>query len=191
MAKCVMRLVGVSMLSWNKMVSVPKEDKELPDAYEERTWKHRGHYIDNGSGPENIFIPPMAFKKSIAAAARYLGLKIPGEKNRTWTKHFQSGVQVFEPLILPETFASIKGEWLMVPSDGKPGGKKRVRKCFPYVTNWEGDVTWHILDDKITEKVFISTLECAGKFIGILRFRPENGGFYGRFKVAAHIWEKA
>jgi hypothetical protein len=31
-------------------------------------------------------------------------------------------------------------------------------------------------------------LEEAGKFIGLGRFRPQNGGFYGRFAVAKVVW---
>ena len=77
----------------------------------------------------------------------------------------------------------VPGEWYFVPSDGRRGGGSRVKKCFPVIREWSGDVTFHILDDTITQDVFEHHLSEAGKFIGIGRFRPRNNGFYGRFKV--------
>jgi hypothetical protein len=44
------------------------------------------------------------------------------------------------------------------------------------------------LDETITEEVFKLHLEESGKFIGIGRFRPQNNGFYGRFKVNEIVW---
>ncbi len=53
---------------------------------------------------------------------------------------------------------------------------------------WKGEVTFHILDETVTEEVFKLHLEEGGKFIGIGRFRPQNNGFYGRFKVNEMVW---
>jgi hypothetical protein len=37
--------------------------------------------------------------------------------------------------------------------------------------------------------VFLRTLEAAGRFIGIGRFRPRNNGRYGRFAVENLRWD--
>ena len=83
---------------------------------------------------------------------------------------------------------AVAGEWLFVPASGRRGDGKRVLKCFPLIPEWHGRVTFHILDDTITEKVFARHLEQAGKFIGIGRFRPRNNGYYGRFAVEKLEW---
>ncbi len=45
----------------------------------------------------------------------------------------------------------------------------------------------HLLDPLLIDKPqkVQEYLEHAGQFIGFLRFRPMNGGFYGRFKVTS------
>lgn len=78
-----------------------------------------------------------------------------------------------------------------MPSDGVAGGGKRVDKCFPVIPQWQGTVTFYVLDETITEDVFRYHLEQAGSFVGIGRFRPRRGGFYGRFRVTDLKWDKA
>lgn len=163
----------------------PMLDKEGNAAYEKRTWRERCHANEKGQ----ILIPPMAFKNCIAECAQFLGEKIPGKRNATWTKHFLAGILVTDPLVLPDKKSEIVGEWFFVPSDGKKGSGSRVDKCFPVVKQWEGKVTFLVLDETITEAAFTHHLEEAGKFIGLGRFRPRNGGFYGRFEVVDVKWK--
>lgn len=152
--------------------------------YEARTWRERVHV--NGGG--HVLIPPMAFKNCIAEIAKYLGVQIPGKGKSTYTKHFEAGVMVLEGLSLPETKDTVEGEWLFVPASGRRGDGKRVSKCFPVIRQWTGVVTFHVLDDVITEDIFDQHLRDAGNFIGIGRFRPRNNGYYGRFKVNKVVW---
>ena len=49
-------------------------------------------------------------------------------------------------------------------------------------------MTFFVLDETITEDVFLNHLTQAGQFIGIGRFRPRNNGFYGRFAVDKVEW---
>lgn len=164
-------------------------ENENDDAYERRTWRNRMHSTNDG----HVLIPPMPFKLSLDAGAKWANISIPGKRNFKYTKYFVSGVLVLEPLILDIKKDDVPGEWLFVPSDGKKGTASRgsrVSKCFGKINEWEGDVTYQILDSTITEEVFTICLETAGKFIGIGRFRPENGGFYGRYKVESVKWQK-
>lgn len=187
MKQAIASLKSISPYSQSKHYTTEKLAKEQPRDYEVRTWKDRCHY--NGDG--NVFIPPMAFKNCLSEAAKYLGIKIPGKGKSTYTKHFEAGVLVLDGLVLPIKKEDVKGQWLFVPSDGKRGGSSRVDKCFPVVQEWKGDVTFHILDETITEDVFTEHLEQAGKFIGLGYFRPRNNGFWGRFQVEKVKWQDA
>ena len=42
-----------------------------------------------------------------------------------------------------------------------------------------------MVDETITKDVLLKHLEQAGNFIGVGRWRPINGGMYGRFAVKA------
>lgn len=180
----VAHLKSVSPYSQSRFHDTPKLDKERPDDYEMRTWSERLSVTDDG----RVFIPPMAFKKSLETAARFLGMQIKGRGKSTYTKHFKAGVLVTDALVLPLRKQDVPGEVFFVPSDGKAGGGSRVKRKFPVIREWEGDVTFYILDETITEDVFVAHLREAGNFIGIGRFRPENGGFYGRYSVTGISW---
>lgn len=158
---------------------VPHLDKETHDAYENRTWRERCHSLEDGK----VFIPGQSFKESIAAAAAYLSMKIPGKNRQTYTKHFLSGVLVSDGLKLDLKKDKVDGEWLYLNADGRKGGKTRVWRCMPRILKWKGDVAYHILDELITLDIFRYHLEQSGSFIGIGRFRPQNGGSYGRYAV--------
>lgn len=157
---------------------------ETPKDYETRTWRNRCHANKDGY----VFIPPMAFKNCLAEIAKYLSVQIPGKGKSTYTKHFEAGVMVLEGVTLPVKRDDVQGEWLFVPGDGKRGSGKRVSKCFPVIHEWTGKVTFHVLDDVISQEVFEQHLKDAGNFIGIGRFRPRNNGYYGRFEVKRVTW---
>lgn len=185
MRTAIATLKSVSPYSQSRHHGIPREPKESPDDHEHRTWRDRLHFT---AEDERVFMPPMGFKNCIAEAAKFLGEKIPGKRNSTWTKHFEAGILVVDPLMLDVHKKDVPGEWLFVPSDGKRGGGSRVMKCFPVIREWGGDVTFHILDETITRDAFEHHLREAGNFIGLGRFRPRNNGFYGRFSVEKIRW---
>lgn len=179
------RLRSISPYSQSRYHDTPKLDKERPDDHEMRTWAERLHVTDDG----RVFIPPMSFKKSLETAARFLGMQIKGRGKSTYTKHFKAGVLVTDGLVLSTRKEDVAGEVYFVPADGKSG--PRVKRKFPVIREWSGEVTFYVLDETITESVFIEHLKEAGNFIGIGRFRPENGGFYGRYAVDSVSWSEA
>lgn len=187
MFKAIAHLESVSPYSPSRMHDTPKLEKERPDDYEKRTWREKAHANDNG----NIFLPPMGFKLCLAECAKFLGEQIPGKGKATWTKHFEAGVLCMEPLELPVKKDEVQGEWFNMNADGKRGSGTRVRRCFPVIPEWKGAVNFYVIDNTITQKVFEHHISEAGKFIGIGRFRPRNGGFYGRFKLTKLEWQKA
>mgnify|MGYP006397909217 FL=1 len=183
MLQATVRLKSASPYSQGKhydkvMVPLDPENESAGD-YEKRTWRNRLHVTPDGF----VFIPQQSLHKSAIAAAKYTGDTIPGKGKKTWTAKLQSGLMCMEPIVLPVRADDVDGEWLFVPSDGKPGGSRRVSKCFGYIPEWSGDLNLTILDTIITEEILFRYFERAGRFIGIGRFRPERGGFYGRFTV--------
>lgn len=184
MKTAVARLKSLSPYGQSKYYQTPKLERELHRDYENRTWRDRLHSTEDG----HVFIPPMAFKIAVGEAAKFVARQIPGKGKSTYTKHFEAGVLVVEPLVLPIMKEDVPGQWLFVPADGVRGSGKRVEKCFPVIHQWEGDVTFMVLDEIITEDVFRETLADAGKFIGIGFFRPRNNGFWGRFSVESVTW---
>jgi len=185
MKKAICKLKSTSPYSQGRYHETPKKDKELHSDYEVRTWREKLHYIpDSGQ----IFIPPMSFAVSIKEAAKYLNLQIPGKGKSTYTKNFDAGIMVTEPLLIDAFKDDVLSEQVFVPADGRRGGTTRVMKTFPLIRNWEGTVTYYILDDIITEDVFRRVLEASGNLIGVGRFRPRNCGYYGRFEIVDMKW---
>lgn len=183
----IVELKSQTPYSQSRHHSAPKDDRELPKDYEARTWRERLHVNEEGI----VFIPPMAFKNCLAEAAKFFSIQIPGKGKSTYTKHFEAGIMVLDGPSLGIKREDVEGEWLFLDSNGKKNSGTRVDRCYPKIPNWEGTVTFHVLDEIITRDVFIDHIDKAGKFIGIGRFRPRNGGYYGRFSVGKVDWQKA
>jgi hypothetical protein len=157
---------------------------ETSDDHEKRTWRDRCHSNEQGY----VIIPPNVWKNSLSDTAKFLSKPIPGKGKSTYTKHFMSGILVVDALVLPIKKEDVDGVWLFLPSDGRPGGSTRVKKCFPTIPHWSGDVRYYILDETITEEVFHQHLVDCGNFIGIGVFRPRANGYQGRFRVKDIQW---
>lgn len=179
-------LKSISPYSQSRAHEAEKLNRETPDEYEKRTWREKSHANKEG----NIFIPPMAFKQSLDRAAQMLGRQIPGKGKSTYTKFFLSGVMCIDPVVLPNKKADVRGEKIHANADGKRGSGKRVWRIFPVIDEWDAKVSFHVLADEITDDVFEEHLKQAGAFVGIGRFRPGNGGYFGRFKVQKIEWQK-
>ena len=180
-------LHSTSPYSPSRVHEAPKLDRETHDAYERRTWQQKAHVTKDGI----VFIPPMAFKQSLDKAAQMLGLQIPGKGKSTYTKFFLSGVIAIEPVLLNVKQADLPGERIYANSDGKRGSGKRVWRWFPRVDSWKAQISYTVFSDEITTDVFAEVLQQSAAFVGVGRFRPENGGFYGRFAVDRIKWETA
>lgn len=176
---------GISPYSQSKHHTTPKDGEETNDAHERRTWRNRMHVDREGY----VYVPPMAFKNGLVLGAKFLNRKIPGERNKTFTKRFEAGVLCMEPMTLKIKAAEVPHEELFVPSDGVRGSGKRVVKLFPKIDDWGGTVDVQVIDNKISEDVMLEHVEALGKFIGLGRFRPANNGFYGRFAVKKLVWK--
>lgn len=185
MRLAVAHVESLSPYSQSKPTVTPKGEREKHDEYEKRVWRERMHY-----GPDGMcFIPQTAPKIMIAEAAKFTPRIGPTGGKSTWTKNFEAGIMVVDPIPLNAHKDKVEGEWVFVPADGRRGGDKRIWKCFPVFPEWKGDFIFHVLDDSITEDIFALYLKEAGAFIGLGRFRPRKMGYYGRFKVNGIDWE--
>lgn len=187
MKTATVTIVGVAPYSPSRYHGTDKLEKEGHDDYEKRTWRNKCHEDKHG----NVVIPAMAFKNCLAEAAQYAGEKIKGKGSATWTKHFQAGVIVPEPMTIEPKLKKdeLEGEWLHLNADGKRDGGARVMRCFPYIHEWTGTVTYIIADETITKDKFEEYLTLAGQLIGVGRFRPRKCGYYGRFTWKDMRWE--
>jgi hypothetical protein len=178
---------NISPMTQSKHYDVPKIGRETHGEYEKRTWRNRMHSDENG----NVFIPPMALKNSLQGAASFLGLKVPGRGAKTFAAFFKAAVLVMDAVVLPVKVDEVPSQDLFVPSDGKTGSGSRVMKTFGRIDKWGGKAKFYVADETITPKVFEEHIRAAGNFVGLGMFRPERGGFYGRFKVDAIEWSEA
>jgi hypothetical protein len=180
---CTVTFEGQAPYSASRAHEAPKLSKETPDSYEERTWREKAH-ISNGM----VTIPAMAFKIGLDKAAKMLGRQIPGKGKATYTKFFETGVIVTEDVpIAPED--AIQCERVHANSDGVRGSGKRVWRKFPRIDEWSGEVKFNLIADELTPDVFEETVRYAGLAVGVGRFRPERGGYFGRFLPTAFKWE--
>lgn len=186
---CTAKVKGVTPYIGGKMYTeeeVPKLQGETPAAYDERTWQHRLH--TNGSGL--VVIPGLAFKRALDFGVAWAGERVSGKKSGpAWKKRFESGVYVGDDASLgvePKDAGCLSKS---VPSDGRPGGGKRVTRRFPIFDQWETDVVFHIYDAIIPNEKLEQYFVLAGVYCGVGVWRPENRGNYGRFKVLGYTWQ--
>jgi len=187
------QIEGMSAYSQSRYHNTEKLPKEAHEDYEARTWREKGHWNSEGK----MVIPPMSIKQALDSAVKRSGKQIPGKGKATYTKHFTGGCMVFEPAVIlgadgqpitRETVGCFGGMMSSTGEKGKTGGKVVYRQ-FPEVdAPWIATVSFEILDEVITGPIFEEMLSETGKFIGIGRFRPQNGGFCGRFSVEGVDW---
>ncbi len=177
-------LVSTAPYSQSRQHGTPELPKEGKDAYEQRTWREK--CTTDASGI--ICIPAMGFKQALDDVAKMMSVQIPGKGKATYTKHFKSGVICESDVSIGVHKDDVAPITISANSDGIRGSGKRVPRTFPQVPSWKGTVRFAVLDDTITQDIFEKYVEEAGRFIGVGRFRPQNGGLNGRFKPVAFRW---
>lgn len=169
---------------------VPRLPKESNDDYAARTWAEKLHVDEE----DTVVITAGMLKNSLAEAAKYLGMQIKGKGKSTYTKHIEAGIMVLDDCPLSLNGKLLKKEdvsmqMLFLPSDGVRGSGKRVEKYFPRIPmGVQCSVKYHIIDETVTESVFLDHLKTCGMSIGIGSFRPRNNGNFGRFVVKDFEW---
>lgn len=126
-------------------------------------------YLDK---EENIVIPSLCVLGCLRKSAT--NFKVPGRGKKTYKDFIYAGVRI-EPENIP---LITENSWEV---DLKPVviGTARVVKAKPRFDNWELNFKMNILDVIITPTTLKEMLVDAGKFNGLLDFRP----LYGLFEV--------
>jgi hypothetical protein len=192
-------LEGLSPYSQSRHHSAPFLEGENHEAHNRRTWREHAHYDPK---TREVFAPASSLKWAIAKAAARLQLKKKGHS--TWTQDILAGVIVPANIQLlihgdpdeagksklrPVTLDDLSEEEIYANLDGKRGGKSRGPRWYPMIPRaWAGTAQIIIADETIPEDIIERCLEHAGNVVGIGRFRPENGGFFGRFSVKSMKW---
>lgn len=192
--KVTVRILGVAPYSQSRMVQTERRNKQDHDEFDAETWRERAHQDEEGY----MIVPTTSIYLGLIQAAKFRGEKMKGKGNKTYADRFVCGLIPQEDAvrITPEVLVEdVPCEALMVPSDGSPavfakGQSKRVKRRFPTIpVGWEITCSFVVLDEAITEEVFLSHLVDVGRMIGIGRWRPSCRGRYGRFKVESVRWE--
>lgn len=197
MILCEIGLRGISPYSQSAPFQSLKNKGEADDAYDQRVWREHMTCDDPKAENPQVCIPPMAIKKSLEMIAAFKGEKTKG--SATWSKHFVSGILCmdFVPLMngagKPIRRNDVTGERLYMSSTGDKKGGKRVWRIYPRIeAGWQGTAKLFLIDEKLQQdpaKVN-EYMSDAGALIGVGRFRPERGGFYGRFEVTSFTSKK-
>lgn len=181
--KAYATIVGITPYSQSRKHEEPFLEGESHEDYNRRVWRSQA-LVENGI----VCIPASGMHQCLVAAAKYSKKKIEGQGRSTWTAKFQAGIALTAniPLgIKPDDLAYID---VYANADGIRGSGKRVMRRFPIINKWQAEFEVIILDPIITKEVFSELVEVAGMFIGIGRFRPEKGGYNGRFRLSELVW---
>ena len=164
-------------------------DRETHEDYDIRTWREKCTANEQGQ----VCIPAMALKQAIDTAAYKIGMKVPNRRGATYKNFFASGFFCNGDVPIANGKALTKADAIMqkinANADGRRGSGSRVPRRFPEFNKWHGVAEFTIVDDIITQEVFEHHIKVAGMIVGIGRFRPENGGKNGRFRVIKLEWQ--
>jgi len=174
-------ITGLTPYSQSMAYTSERKSEETHDDFDRRAWPEHLHIDDEGK----VFIPAVAILQGMASAASYLGKggNLKKQGSSTWAQNFNCGLAISRGPSINRTEKDARPERVYCNSDGKRGSGKRVWRTFPVFDEWATTLTIHILDDTIPEEIFRKVLEAFGLFIGMGRYRPQNGGYLGRFVV--------
>jgi hypothetical protein len=176
---CEMDLVGKSPLGFNAPLRSEKEEGESPDDHDERCWRERLHVDGEGI----VYIPAMALKHSLVSASKYVGEKVKGRGQKQWTTFITAGLIVNDNISLGIRAEDVEHKEVFVPSTGVVGAGKRVWKRFPMIPEWHGRAEISIVDPSIKPDRLERYGQLAGLYVGLLWWRVEKNGQWGRFTV--------
>lgn len=186
MYRATVTIEGIAPLSQSRLHHTPFNDGESHEAYDERTWREKANYDKDGI----VFVPAMAYKQAMDAAARRLAIPDPDNKRANFTKYFLSDVICEQNMTIGIHKDAMPSVAINANVDGVRGSGKRVRRRFPQTPTWKGQTSFLVMNEKITKEVFERVLHCTGQSIGVGQFRPEKGGLNGRFEVVKIKYEK-
>jgi hypothetical protein len=137
----------------------------------------------------------MALKQCLDSAASKVGQKVKGRGgNMTYKGFFMSGLNIQQDLTLlngegPFTLDDAAMVTINSHANGQRGSAKRVKRRFPVFYDWHATADVYIFDDLLTPELVDEHVEIGGMLVGLGRFRPQNGGVNGRFRLVKSEWQ--
>ncbi len=179
MYRIIVTIEGICPLSQSRMHDTPFLEGESHNDYDRRTWREKTHYDEKGM----IFIPAMAFKQAVDAAAKRCAIPDPDNRRASLTKFFVSDVICEGHMPIGVHKDEIQSIAISANADGVRGSGKRVRRTLPQTSKWGGTTSFLVMEEKIKPEIFERVFTVAGRSVGVGQFRPEKGGLNGRWNV--------
>lgn len=127
-----------------------------------------------------LYIPTTAFRSSIMG-----GLSQMKMGKLSARQVFASSLYLLDdtcPLFKPETLEPIKEYEI----DARRAVVQRqgITRCRPHVPVWYTRVTFEFDDELMNPEAILDAFTRAGKVVGVLDYRPQKGGPFGRYTVS-------
>lgn len=184
MQQVTIEIEGTSYLSQSKLIP-PKPSKSPGTAedYERAHWREKAHVSESGE----VVIPGVSIHAALVESARRLGLK---HKRMSLATFVQSGLMVAGDVGTGASIDTVKAITIPCSVKGIRGAKSgsRVPRSFPMIPpGWRGTINLVVFEPILQGETGMRDLkritEYAGVFVGLGRWRPETGGYNGRFQV--------
>jgi len=135
-------------------------------------------YRDPDTG--ELYVPGIAFQRALISGATYS----KGKGRSSLQKSAAACLIVYpERISLGTKKYAIDIRPVVVPAT-----KGRINRVRPRLDNWELSLVLEYDDTLLTEQQLRKIVDDTGQRVGLLDFRPEKKGYFGRF-VVVH-WEK-
>lgn len=149
----------------------------MMEAKEELAKKDRGTKVEAESylykdNEGKICCPSIIMLTALKNSA--VNFLVGGKGKKTYKHYIYSGVAIEQ-----KNIGLISSEWEMDKRTVAIGGSRIIR-ARPIFNEWSMEFTLEILTDLITPAILKTILEHAGKYTGIMDFRP----LFGLFEVA-------
>lgn len=168
--KVFVTIKGISPLIMHSYPLIPIEKLEMKSIEEQA---ELAAYRDPDT--EELYIPGVNIQRALIAAAVYS----KGKGRATLQKPVAACV-----LVTPER-CSLKVKTFVIDSRPVviPATKGRVMRHRPRLDDWSVSFTIEFDNDLLKEKELRRVVDDAGLRVGILDFRPEKKGPFGRFMI--------
>jgi hypothetical protein len=167
-------LKGISPLLMHAMRANLEENRRKTGSSETNDPKDCLYELPNGGG---IYVPAQALYAAMVKSGG--NFQVRGRGKKTYSTLF-AGALTIEPdaiLITPQEWV-VDERTVVIPST-----KGRTLRRRPKWPEWKLRFKLRVSEDQIAEDVVKQALDYAGSMIGILDYRPEKKGPFGRFIV--------
>lgn len=176
------QFISLSPVLFSHYSDLEKQEGETPQQFEERTWRERAHYNEEGK----VIVPGFLIKSTLEPAAKLLGKRVNDSKMGKSLSNYIRLIQIEGDIITNVIKNNLIGTKAFVTANGQIGGSK-VPRTYPKINKWEGilEVVYPTIANALNDQIVMEHLQIAGSFVGIGHWRPGSPscGSYGRFKV--------